>query len=133
MPKLIGIDFGEKRIGVSVSDCDRMVSFPHSVILRESDEDAINKIAVLCASESIPEVVVGVPLGNEDEETEKSLRIRNFAKKLTEKTGLIVHFQDEAFSTTEVAALMPKNSKTGTDIVAAQIILKRYLESSGPC
>lgn len=126
--KILAIDFGESRVGIAISDKEATVAFPKTVFNRKSDEQVIDELQKLCIDESVDEIVVGLPLDQDDNETDRSRRTRSFAEKLKQTLPYPLHFQDEAYSTKEGIELMPKmKQKSDRDLIAAQRILERYL------
>ena len=98
------------------------------------------KIRDFCLKEGVVEVVMGVPVGRDEEDTPQSGRIRGFGEKLQEYLGdgIPVEFEDESFTTFEADEFLDKimhirgrERKQSVDELAAVLILKRYLEIEG--
>lgn len=91
----------------------------------------------LAEEEGITLFVVGLPVHLDGRESQKSLEAREFGRWLAEATGVPVEFFDERFTTSEAeqfllgAEMTSKRRKKRLDMVAAQILLAAYLESSG--
>ena len=110
MPKIMGIDYGEKRIGLSIGDTLLGIAFPYSVI--KSDEKAIDEIVRFIEEEEIETVVVGLPRslsGNEGSQAEVT---RGFAKKLEEASEVEIGFYDERLSSKEAEDILIKMNKS---------------------
>jgi putative Holliday junction resolvase len=132
--RLLGIDYGTKRIGLAVSDPDRKIASPLTTYLRgDRDADALYFQQVI-EKEEIGQLVVGLPIHLSGDESAKSTEARAFGKWLHEITGLPVLFADERFSTVEAeselwnAGLTHKKRKARRDRLAAQILLQGYIE-----
>jgi putative Holliday junction resolvase len=136
--RLLGIDFGTKRIGLAVSDPDRKIASPLATHERgDRDADALY-FQQIVEKEEIGQLVVGLPIHLSGDESAKSTEARAFGKWLHELTGLPLVFADERFSTVEAesalweAGLTHKRRKSRRDRLAAQILLQAYIEARCP-
>ena len=132
MSKLLGLDVGEKRIGVAVADTTLGMAFPRTVITRTSDEQALADICASIKSENAQAVIVGEPLNEDNEPTVRSQAIHAFIDKLQALVpNCAVHFVDEHMSSKEALSRIPfkrdRKVKGADDAIAASIILERYL------
>ncbi len=135
---LLGVDFGTVRVGLAVSDPDRIIASPLETYARRSEElDAAHYRHVATASRAV-EIVVGLPLHADGRESAKSLEARAFGTWLAGVTGLPVVFWDERFTTSLAedalleARLTSKKRKDRRDRVAAQMILQNYIDAGCP-
>ena len=139
--RFVGLDIGEKRIGVAVSDVSGTLARPLGV-LRPSglDVDALDvvstEIARLVAEEDgLGEIVIGLPRRLDGSPSDMTPRVEQFARQLRAKTALPVTLQDERLSSHEAEsrlALRDKNwrsRKAKLDAAAAAVILQDYLDS----
>ena len=130
--KIIGLDVGEKRIGVAKADSGTRIAVPVGFVNVDGNEwQEIAKIASLNNTKSF---VLGLPRSNEGNETKQSLYVRNFAKTLTEKIpGARVRFQDESFTSVvaeeRLKARKKKYEKGEIDAEASAIILQDFMEN----
>ncbi len=138
----LGLDVGERRIGVAKSDPTALLASPLTTIIRDSDRDAVAAVAALAQEHSALHLVVGVPLGPDGEETDQSRRVRAFGRKLRAVPQARVVFWDERFTTeTAEEALREVRSRRGApsarrreaerrrvDAAAAAVILQDYLD-----
>lgn len=115
----MGVDYGEKRIGLALSDAQGHLAFPHATVGRIED------IFTLIQEEDIGTIVVGLPLSLEQEETAESRAVRAFARRLGESVLLPIVFESEIFTTKIAEAHSPRSS---ADASAAAIILQAYLD-----
>jgi putative Holliday junction resolvase len=133
--KLAGIDYGTVRIGVAVTDPDRIMAFPHENYTRKNETKDAAFFRNLVADEQIVRFVVGLPLHWNGDFSDKAREATSFGKWLTEVTGLPVDYCDERYTSVEAerflleANLSRKKRKQKLDKVAAQILLTSYLES----
>lgn len=133
--KLLAIDFGDRNTGLAVCDESQTFVFGRGVLSGYKRLDELfEKIVVLCQEENIVEIVFGVPLGKEGEETEQSRRHRDIGSRLEQYIGTIsVVYQDESHTSFEANSVVkdPKlRKKYSEHELAAVVILNRYLELS---
>lgn len=134
--RLLGVDFGQVRIGLAVSDPDRKFAFPLEIYTRGADDGAFFRAIV--EREEVAGLVVGLPVHLDGREGQKAVEARQFGKWLGEVTGLPVSYFDERFSTVEAesalwdAGLTHRKRKQRRDKVAAQIFLQAYLDAGCP-
>jgi putative Holliday junction resolvase len=130
--RLMGIDFGEKRVGIALTDPMQIISKPFVVL--PNDEKLFVAINDIIRKENVGQIVLGLPLNLSGEDSKKTIEVRAFRKKLEEQVKIQVVFYDERYSTAEATDLLiemgysPKERKKIIDKMAASIILKNYLE-----
>ncbi len=135
--RLVGIDFGTVRIGIAISDADHLLASPYENYTRRDPEGDSRYFTELVNTESVVGFVIGLPVHSSGEESAKSLEAREFGRWVADLTNLPVTFYDERYTTAQAeqllntAELTSKRRKKRLDMVAAQIILASYLESSG--
>ena len=122
--KLLGIDYGRKKIGIAVSDLDGDTAFPKEVIL--NDTHSLAHIAELAQQEGVGAVVVGESTDYRGGENPIMEDIRRFSKALGEKTGISVVLEPETLSTKEAEHIQERHDKI--DASAAAIILQSYID-----
>lgn len=133
--KVLGIDYGGKRIGLSIGDTSVGIAHPRGVI--ESGADAVKRIVRLISDEGIEMVVLGLPLSLNGGESGQTEETRRFAELLKEATGIEVNFQDERLSSRGADRILSAMGKSGrekrdiADAHQAAIILQTYLDSLG--
>src|SRR5690242_183670 len=93
---LLGIDCGEKRIGISVSDETGTFAFPREVII--NDENAVSKIATIVLENQIEKIIFGLSQNSVGEDNPVMINGRKFAEELEKITGKEIIFQNESFS-----------------------------------
>jgi putative Holliday junction resolvase len=138
MGRILGIDFGLKRIGAAISDPGRSIAFPMEVYQRASPERDAAHYRSIVAEESVERIVVGLPVHASGIASELSRQARNFGGWLARVTGRPVAFQDERYTSVEAEDLMRshglkrKGRKARRDMLAAQILLQTYLDAGCP-
>lgn len=133
MTRILGLDPGERRVGVALSDPTGTIASPHSVIDRRSVKLA-DAVRALCEEHGVERIVVGLPTGLSGVEGPSAKAARTVGTAVAEATGLPVEYQDERFSTvTAEAALLEGGVRRAKrrdvrDKVAAAVILQSYLD-----
>src|SRR3989344_4161056 len=94
--KYLGIDYGEKRIGIAVSDEEGMMAFPRTTL--ENSPAVLDDIARLCKEEQIEKIVLGVPVSFSGRESEQARTTIAFGEQLALGTGLPVVHANEVLS-----------------------------------
>ena len=129
--KYIGIDYGERRIGVAVSDDGGTLAFPKYVEVASGPERfwvVARNLKKIIENEKIGAVVVGLPLGFSMQETESTKKAKKFGDFLKKELKVEVIFQNEVLSTVEVE----KSGAAHEDMVdasSAALILQSFLDN----
>lgn len=132
--RILGIDFGLRRVGFAVSDELHVLATPLEVYKTKSMRQTIDRTAELCKKYSVGLVVIGLPLSMNGEGSPASARVKAFASVVERVTGLPVALKDERLSTVEGYELLAevgykKNAADVIDSVSAELILQSYLDS----
>lgn len=130
--KILGLDVGEKRIGVAKVDSNTRIAVPVGYIL--NDASLWQEIGRLARLNNTSLFVLGLPRSNEGNETKQTLYVRQFARTLTEKIPEAkVRFQDESLTSVEAEERLKKRKKKyekgDIDAEAAAIILQDFVEN----
>lgn len=134
MKKILGIDHGEARIGLALSDELGMLAHPLETVVVKEQKDLVGHIAGVIAREKVETVVIGMPRNMNGTYGPAAEKVKAFAEALKTKAGCAVKFWDERL--TSVAAQKSlhesgRNVKQGRSVidqVAAQMILQGYLD-----
>ena len=132
---VIALDVGTKTIGLATSDPSRRFCFPHGTVARRGVRQDVEVIARVCRERRVTEVVVGLPLDLEGNESRSTRLARQVGEALATATGLPVHWQDERFSTLEAedrlraAGAGAAARKSAIDAHAAAVILEDWLRA----
>ena len=135
MYKIMGIDYGDARTGVALSDLLCSIVGSTCVVPSRNTEKAIVDIVKLCKDNMVGTVVVGLPRNMDGSEGPRAQLCREFADKLGETTGLPIKMWDERRTTVEAHNILSehnyhgKKRKNTVDAVAASLILEGYLNS----
>ena len=97
--RLIGIDMGSKRIGISICDENRKIATPYETIFYENIEKLISKINDIIVENNIKGIVVGLPLNMDGSEGRSVQSVKDKMKLITEKINIPVVLWDERLST----------------------------------
>ena len=132
--RILGIDFGARRIGIAISDEDGRVAVPHSTLERRSDAAAARAIAELARREGVGALVVGEPVNLDGTRGPAAERARAFAARLVAASALPCLLVNESLTTVEAAQRLreagvdPRRDPGRLDAVAAQILLQEALD-----
>ncbi|GAB1468950.1 Holliday junction resolvase RuvX [Candidatus Cloacimonadota bacterium] len=133
--RILAVDYGEKRIGLALSDPMRMFAKPYMVLVNSGLEDTINTIKGLITQNSISLVIVGMPYAIDGTFTPKTTETKAFAVELGKVLSVPVTDYDERYSTCDADDELKKmgytwqESRKVKDAMAACMFLKEYLES----
>jgi putative Holliday junction resolvase len=137
MHKIMGIDYGDARTGVAISDLLCTIVGSTTVVPSRNTEKAIADIVRLAKENSVGRIVVGLPRNMDGTEGGRAALCREFAQMLGEATGLPVDMWDERRTTVEAHNILSqhnyhgKKRKDTVDAVAASLILQGYLNFLG--
>lgn len=98
--RILGIDWGEKRVGVAVADTAAPLAVPRATL--KQNRRLISAIKALAKEERAEQIVIGLPLTMEGKESDMAKRVRTFGVKLEQITELPVHFVDERLTSKQV-------------------------------
>ena len=135
MKKLLGIDYGDARTGLAVSDALGLLASGIGNIEAGGPRKLAKEIAAVCAERGIEEIVLGHPINMNGTLGPRSEKVKAFAAMLEEETGLPVCLQDERCTTMEAHRYLNdtdtrgKKRKQVVDTLSAQIILQTYMDS----
>ena len=133
---VIGLDIGEKTIGIAISDKSKTIASPIFTINRKGNRNDFKELLKLFDKYNVSGIVIGLPLSLNGEENNSTRRVREFADYLKKNTDLIMTFQDERFSSDVVFKELRKNSISITKIkkrinhLAASYILQGFLDAA---
>jgi len=131
--RILGLDLGDVRIGVAISDPNRRVAVPLGTVHAGAPGD-LKAIAKLIAELDVALVVVGHPLHMSGEAGVRAEQAETFAEALHSSLGITVVLHDERLSTVEAdhalkaAGAKPRRRRRAVDRSAAAVILQSYLD-----
>lgn len=138
MGRILGIDFGTKRVGAAVSDSDRSLASPLEVYERKDPLQDARHYQALVKEHEVDRIVVGLPVHLSGGEGGTASLARKYGEWLAGLTGLPVVFHDERFTTSDaeeslMAAGLKRSQRKGLrDMLAARILLQNYLDDGCP-
>ena len=133
MKRIMGIDYGDARTGVAVSDLLCSIVGTTWVVPSRNTEKAVADIVKLAKENDVGKIVVGLPKNMDGTEGPRAQLCRQFAQTLRQATGLEVDMWDERRTTVEAHNILSqhnyhgKKRKNTVDAVAASLILEGYL------
>lgn len=135
--KIMGIDYGDARTGVAISDLLCSIVGSSTVVRSRNTEKAIADVVRLVEENQVGEIVVGLPRNMDGSEGPRAELCREFAQKLEEATGKKIIMWDERRTTVEAHNILSVHNYHGqkrkdtVDAVAASLILEGYLAFRG--
>ena len=135
--RTLGIDYGEKRVGVAISDPFGTIALGVCTLTVTGMKDAIAKVHDVCREKEVSTIVVGLPLNMNGSRGHMVERVEKFIAGLAEVSGIEIVTSDERLSSamverTLLAADMSRQKRKGViDKLAAQVILQGYLDRKG--
>jgi len=134
MSRILGIDYGTKRIGLALSDELGIIAMPLSTVEAGKVERAMEEIKAVCVDKQVSKIVLGFPLNMDGSTGFAANGVTDFADKLRSITGIPVETWDERLTTTIVERMLVQadtrrdKRKLVRDQLAAQVILQSYLD-----
>ena len=134
MQIILGLDIGDARTGVAISDELGIAAHPLCTIQRKSKKALLGELQELIAVHKVERIVIGLPLQLDGETGVQARKVKRFAEKLGQHVNLPIIFWDESFTTFEATQILQgtkkrrKKRKQVIDQVAAVLILEGYLE-----
>lgn len=136
MSRTMAFDYGERRIGIAVSDPTRTIASPLTTVQRRAGKrPPWPEIGKLIAEQEVDEAVVGLPLNLAGEESEWTAEVRRFGDDLARRTGLTVAWIDERMTSVMAERTVrgmglkksDREQKERVDATAAAVILEAWL------
>jgi len=128
----LGLDIGDKRIGVAVSDPQGILASPFTIINRIDDAVDVEAITSIVDQQQVERIIVGLPRSMDGSIGKQAQKVEAFVRQLSSHTEIPVEFRDERLSTVSAKRLMEaaNTKKTRDDAIAAALILQGYLEET---
>lgn len=140
MSRVMGIDFGLKRVGIALSDPAGKVALPYTTLEEESEEILFNQIVSIVREKNVKLIVLGLPIHLSGDESEMSKLVREAGRELERELKVEVVFWDERLTSKEARHILVnarrtfrkkgvyKGKKSRIDKIAATLILQGYLD-----
>ena len=129
----LGLDVGDKRIGVALSDPMGILASPLTIVDRSDESIAIKAITDIVEQNQVGKIIAGLPRSMDGSVGKQAEKVIAFIDELRDHTEVPVEFRDERLSTVSAKRLMlmvGKPAKSGDDKVAAALILQGYLDEA---
>lgn len=128
----LGLDIGDRRIGVALSDPLGILAKPLSIIERVDEETAIDAILDIVRRNKVELIIVGMPFSMEGDIGAQGKKVQSFTEKLRKHISIPLEFRDERLTTVSARRLMKEAKRTGErdDAIAAAFILQGYLDEA---
>lgn len=133
--RILGIDFGEKRIGLALSDPLGFTAQSLDTLMRQNKNQVLHDLSVLCKERGVGEVVIGLPVNMNGSVGPKAKEVLDFIPKMEAALGVPVKTWDERLSSRQAGRLMieeglsRRKQRSKSDSLAAILILQSYMES----
>ena len=133
MKRILCLDYGEKRIGLALSDPLKIIAYPYKTIINSDINKLKYELKQIITDESIESIVIGLPIGLNGKDTIQTQKVREFRSQILD-LNVFIYFEDERLSSLAAAKSMRlEKIKTGfnkgiIDRRAAAIILQQFLD-----
>jgi len=130
--RILGIDYGTKRVGFAISDPLYLIATPLATVDRKK---VVEKIGEILKDFSLLKIIVGYPLRTDGRKGKRAEAVEKFVSVIKERFQIEVELWDERYSTVEAERIMrdsgekPSREKGKVDKIAAAVILQSYLDS----
>ena len=134
MGRILGIDYGDVRIGLALSDPLKIIASPFRIIQNRNNDFVLKELDSILNEKKIESLVIGLPISLNNLETTQTKKVRRFADSI-KILGIPIYFQDERLSSVSAKkSLVMQNVKTGSnksmiDKAAAAIFLQQFIDS----
>jgi len=123
---ILALDYGEKRVGVALSDPENRVAFGRETIVYRDQEELRQTLSRLCREEKVEQIVIGLPISLSGKDSRQTKIVRDFAKYVKIKLRQKVILEDERLTSKEAA----KNGVKDLDSESSRLILQNYLDKN---
>ncbi len=126
--RYLAIDYGEKRVGVAVSDEQGKIAFPKCVLANKGAHALIRVLRSILKKEAVIRIILGMPAFFDGKETEQTRKTRRFGALLAQRTGHEVVYENEALTTRILKDFPYSRRSAPKDDISATFILQSYLD-----
>lgn len=136
--RILGLDIGDRYIGVAMSDPGQVLASPLTILKRDDDAAVIEAVTAIIDEHGVSRVIVGLPLSLDGQARHQAKKVESFTEKLAESTAVTLEYRDESYSTLTAKQLLAAGGKkrgrkkTRDDAAAAAVILQGYLDGLRP-
>lgn len=128
--RILAIDYGQKRIGLALSDELQLTAKPFQTLVRTNRRNDLRRLREIARRNEVRRIVVGHPVHLDGAASDMSEEARRFARRIEKELGVPVELADErltSWEAHELRAASPRKNRRGLDEMAAAIILRDYL------
>lgn len=135
--RIMGIDYGDVRMGIAFSDLSRTIATGYETYVRKSLEQDITHLKDLIQEKSVKKIVMGLPLNMDGSQGVRVQATYDFASKLKENINIPIEYVDERLTSVEAEKFLidqdvsRKKRKQVIDKMSAVLILQEYLDQKG--
>ena len=129
----LGLDIGDKWIGVALSDPLGILASPLTIINRSDEKAGLEAIIGIIDQHKVGKIIAGLPLSMDGSIGQHAEKVKDFVRELCDHTEVPIEFRDERLSTVSAKRLMREAGKMGKardDAIAAALILQSYLDGA---
>jgi len=130
----MGVDYGDSRIGVALSDPLGIMATPLTIVSRIREDKDIFALLDIAADNDVTRIIIGLPISMDGSMGPQAEKVKAFAAELARNTDIPIEFKDERLSTVVAKDLVQKarktDRKTRYDAAAAALILQSYLDDN---
>ena len=133
--RILGLDVGDKRIGVAISDPDNILATPLTTITNDDNTRAIDRILDIVNEYNIKQIIVGLPYSLNGSVGIQAEKTKAFIEGLSNRTEAVIHYRDERLSTVAAermlreAGVKKEKIKERRDAAAAAYVLQGYIDN----
>jgi putative Holliday junction resolvase len=130
MSRILGIDYGDVRIGLAMSDESQIIAKPYKTLENKGKKFVLKEIIKICKDDSVEEIVIGKPIMLSGEEGIQVEKVNRFIDFLKDNINVKIELEDERLTTVEAEKLLNEkdiSSKIDKDQISAYYILQNYL------
>ena len=126
--KIMGMDIGDKRIGIALTDREKKMSIPHKIL--NNDDEFCGRLSKILDEESVEKIIIGMPYTLKGEIGSQGEKVLEFVRKNILNMGIEIAYQDERFTSRLPLdpGIKKKNGLAQKDKFSADLILQGYLE-----
>tara|TARA_B110001454_G_scaffold190782_1_gene190147 strand:+ start:449 stop:859 length:411 start_codon:yes stop_codon:yes gene_type:complete len=134
--RILGIDYGDVRVGLALSDLTCTIARPFKTLNYNDMDHLLSQLFQISEENKVNKIVVGIPYNMKGDDTKQTTKVRDFIFILEQKIGYKVDIIDERLTSSEAEKFLHQmNIKTGfnkdkIDKIAASIILQEYLDTT---
>ena len=135
--RLMGIDFGDARVGIALSDPLMIMSQGYKTILNDGTDSLFEEIVAIIKEKEVTKIIIGLPKNMDNSQGFRTDATMEFAEKLKTFTDVEIDFSDERLTTVSAHGFLNemnvkgKKRKGAVDTLSAALILETYMKKNG--